>query len=539
MRHAASPEKRTALSSKTDRVTANVNDAHASSRVLGFFRIALLAYIGFILIASVFVAPFIDYACKNPLSDMDVVYLALAIATGLALSIATLALTRTNLAARLQTERAFRAGVAICAIALFAVQMLIIRGGFFTTGWDVGYLTDFDGLSVEYFSMYPNQILIEGLFQRIAQIGAALGIHSEYLCLMIAGCACTTISMVAVAFVAKRLAGFTVGYCAMVLDAVFVGLSPWIFVPYSDTYGMLFTCLILFFYACIRNRYFKIAGIVFFSIVGYMIKPTIVFALLAILLVEAFHFLASGKLRNDAGAVKPDFKRGTGIAATAIIVCLLAVGLTNQAKQIGIEVDDSGAFSATHFLMMGFNPDSMGVWSADDVEFSQSFSDPDSRSKANLSVWLERVENAGPTGIAKLLTQKSLTNYADGTFSWEQEGNFYTFTGGTSDLVKSVYGIDSVDPLFTRDNLFAPMAQVLWFLVLSGTLVCLWRKNPGIQIEMMALALLMLSVFLVLFEARARYLYLYSPYFVLLGTLGWQMIGRRIGDSFGSKLQSS
>ncbi len=535
MKGAKQDEGKTATNPGSDRNRAEAAGAAKTSPILGFFRIALLVYIGFVLLASVFVAPLIEYAGKNPVVDLDFVYLVLAAMIGLGLATAVFALSRSRMGERMKTEKCFRIVVAISAAALLTIQAFIIQGGFFTTGWDVRGLTSFDDLSTEYFSMYPNQILMEGLFQRIVQLGAMIGVDNEYLCLVVVGCVSTIVSMVAISFIAKRIAGYTAGYCTMILDAIFVGLSPWIFVPYSDTYGMLFTCLVLLFYVCIENRFVKAAGITFFSIVGYMIKPTIVFALLAIIIVEVLRFVASDKRKQLLTAMKAKAALGAGIATSAIVACMLAIGLTNQIKDIGLEIDEDAAFSATHFLMMGFNTESMGVWIEDDVLFSQSYPDPESRSKANLSAWLERVRDAGPIGIAKLMLQKSLSNYADGTFAWEREGNFYFFTNGTSDLVQSIYGIDSADPPFERENLFAPSAQILWLLVLLGAFACLCRRKPSKQIEVMTLALLMLSVFLMLFEARARYLYLYAPYFVLLATIGWQAIGGRVLDSIKTK----
>lgn len=56
------------------------------------------------------------------------------------------------------------------------------------------------------------------------------------------------------AYIAKRMAGYAVGYGALVLSAVMCGLSPWIMVPYSDTFGMFFTVFILWCYVCLDKQ---------------------------------------------------------------------------------------------------------------------------------------------------------------------------------------------------------------------------------------------------------------------------------------------
>ena len=47
------------------------------------------------------------------------------------------------------------------------------------------------------------------------------------------------------------------------------------------------------------------------------------------------------------------------------------------------------------------------------------------------------------------------------------------------------------------------------------------RCGGGNRRAVMQLSLLMLMVFLLIFEARARYVFLYAPYFVLLAVPGW------------------
>lgn len=64
---------------------------------------------------------------------------------------------------------------------------------------------------------------------------------------------------------------------------------------------------------------------------------------------------------------------------------VLAFALTSLVKNSTYDVNENAAFSATHFLMMGANPVSGGVWSVSDVELSDAANTPEERSRANLA----------------------------------------------------------------------------------------------------------------------------------------------------------
>ena len=74
--------------------------------------------------------------------------------------------------------------------------------------------------------------------------------------------------------------------------------------------------------------------------------------------------------------------------------------------------------------MMGLNPETKGVYSAEDVRYSRSFVTASERTQANIAVGNQRLQEMGFFGTLKQLAQKMLTLYNDGTFAWGKEGNF-------------------------------------------------------------------------------------------------------------------
>lgn len=552
-----------------------------------FLRNCFVVWVAAVVILVVLAPPFLMYACKIPIDSWNPLFFFLVIGLGL-LGIgvayyfnkrknknnARQTVTKHSSAARrddikcssvecghveqiaakgddLKRDKTFKRAVLIGTIILIVLQLFIIAGARFIAGWDVWFITNIgDTTQIEYFSRYPNQLFLYGAFTGFAHFLQALGISNYYLGLICLSSLSVAACVPMTAYIAKRIAGHAVGYGAFVLSAVMCGLSPWIMVPYSDTFGMFFTVFILWCYVCLDKQVQNqdeqtsaLAGVHvdaridartccrwflmgFAVVIGYAIKPTVIFVFVAIVVIELIQWLASFAPHGSRGSQSSKDPYDLRKTATAIVACafgvVLAFALTSIVKNSTYDVDENAAFSATHFLMMGANPVSGGVWSVSDVEFSDAANTPEERSKANLAEFKNRVMAMDLPQANMFLLKKLLTNFADGTFAWEIEGDFYTQIIGTNEAVLNFYGISSDASL--DNNTFAPLSQVLWLFVLAGCILIVLGRRPLKAETVIAFTLLMLSAFLMLFEARARYLFLYLPFFIILGTMGWNRL---------------
>lgn len=549
-----------------------------------FLRNCFVVWIAAVVILVVLAPPFLTYACKIPIDSWNPLFFFLAIGLGLLgigvayyfnkrknKSNARQTVTKHSSAARrddikcssvecghveqiavkgddLKCDKTFKRVVLIGTIILIAFQFFIIAGARFIAGWDVWFITNIgDTTQIEYFSRYPNQLFLYGAFTGIAHFLQSFGISNYYLGLICLSSLSVAACVPMTAYIAKRMAGHAVGYGAFVLSAVMCGLSPWIMVPYSDTFGMFFTVFILWCYVCLDKQVQNqdeqtsaLAGVHvdvrvnvraccrwflmgLAAVIGYAIKPTVIFIFVAIVVIELIQGLASlSSCSSQASQGSRDLRK----TATAIVACafgvVLAFALTSIVKNSTYDVNENAAFSATHFLMMGANPVSGGVWSVSDVELSDAANTPEERSRANLAEFKNRVMAMDLPQANMFLLKKLLTNFADGTFAWEIEGDFYTQIIGTNEAALNFYGISSDASL--DNNTFAPLSQVLWLFVLVGCVLIVLGRRPLKAETVIAFTLLMLSAFLMLFEARARYLFLYLPFFIILGTMGWNRL---------------
>lgn len=531
---------------------------HGANRPGRLFDVLLVRFpiwsLRVILALVLFVAPFVNYATnKRYLVHWQPLLIPAVLVVGAALPLLAWVVAR-----RVPSlvGRRFVPVVLAGGVALLVTQILLVRAGVFVTGWDVGYITtvgdraNAETLSAlgDYLSSCPNNALPNVVCSIAAAIGAPLGINAYASCVA-GGCVCVTISVVACTFAARRVFGERVALAFDLVASLYLGLNGWIFVPYTDTYGMLCPSLALACVTCVRDARLRAVLVGLLAAVGYAIKPTAVFVGLACVAL-AFPRVAAavpswfGRMRASRFAdVLRALARSRaaqaaccGALAFTVGLCVCSAVTAARCRELG--ADPAGAMGIPHYLMMGANASTMGGFNGSDVAFSQSFDDPGERSVANLSEWVSRIGEMGPMGVAKLGVRKILTNFADGTFAWECEGRFYRSVPGNSTAVKAWYGIGEGGASTTSGLPYELLCQAVWLFVLAGCAVA--PRDGGSATERVArLSLLMLALFLTVFEARARYVFLFAPYFVLLGVVGWFRAGAALERLLVGRLRAA
>lgn len=414
------------------------------------------------------------------------------------------------------------------SVCLFALQVAAVVQYYFITDWDVEALTalsyqlvhggEMDS-SVEYFSRYPNNLLLGWVFALIRSTAVSLGLgRFEYGLMLIAQCAANTLTGALLVLLLRELgcsrSKLIFGYGLYVL---LIGLSPWVSIPYSDSMGLPFPCLAAWL-ALRRGRKGTFPSILRWLLVGlcawigYGIKPQAIFLLAAVLLRGLFRLGERDVRRRAVPAL-------AGLAAGLLSASLLHSAAVNSLQ---LPLEPEAAFGPAHFLMMGLNSETMGVYAREDVAFSNSFATRRERTEADLRVARERAQTLGVRGLALLAVQKTLTNYGDGTFCWDGEGEFYV---GAVDREDSRFGDFFRDLYYSREwegryfPLWANFMQLLWLAILLLGCIGAWRAADA-RLDCLMLALLALSAFELLFEARSRYLFIYAPLYIALAVCG-------------------
>lgn len=123
-----------------------------------------------------------------------------------------------------------------------------------------------------------------------------------------------------------------------------------------------------------------------------------------------------------------------------------------------------------------------------------------------------------------------LVNYNDGTLAWGREGGFYNIINQQNDRLANImksfyYNHGSIFYIYTN------IMQLIWIFILIFILIYAILKKFDKNISVTFLSIIGLTLFVLLFESRARYLFLYSNYYIILAVLGIEIFfNKKIKD---------
>ena len=455
-----------------------------------------------------------------------------------------------------------RLGSAVLWAGLFALQVRLARAVRLPADWDAAAvyrsaaglaLGTQESINASYFSHNPNNILLTLLLAAWFGFTTSLGITDLELSAALLN-ALVLFAGIALTYTAARLLGGRALAAGTLLPSViFVLLSPWLGVFYSDTAGLVFPILILcLLLAAQRSRLLRVriplwvlAGAA--AAVGYGIKPTVLICLVAAGITAACSTALRGRGRG-AGVILV----GAAVVAGSFFAGhRLITAVEQHGTAVGFDVEaNPNALPPTHFLKVGAqivpgrHGPLYGSFNEADVRSTASVSDPREKFQQGLDTYQARVAAMGPGGYAAFLNNKLLWITGDGSFFAWGEGIL-----DASDFVSSAPADAGIQDVFGYGNPGYPwlfsLWQGAWFLILALAAVPLFLRSPRLmlpEVSAVRIALLGLLLFLLLSEGRARFLYLYTPYFILLAVLSFQTVADRLsagGSTGGHRFRRS
>ena len=409
-------------------------------------------------------------------------------------------------------------------LLLFLLQCLYVHFTYFYTGWDVGLMqmrveAVLSGHTMQEvsgdtgYSIYPNNLFLFYVQYLISRTGELLSMKRPYnLCIYIS-CLCVNLScFLGSLVVRKAFSGHFIRFLYLVVSTVFILFSPWIVIPYSDTYGMLFATLGIWAVCCLQKPVFRWPVLAFSSLIGYHIKPTCIFPLFA-----AFLLFVPGILIR--------IREKKQELCILLISCFLFSGIGAGISpwiqySLSFRIDPELRQPPYHFMMMGLNVDSKGGFYGDDYFFTNSI--PTYDEKVRLIKEEIRLRWNQMTARQKIshFTTKFLHCFNDGTFAWNtlRKSAISENDNRLNDLCLEIF-----HPEGKYFTLYYDIAQAIWLLLMSGIpLLFLSRNDQTSNKAFFMIVLCGLLAFLMLFEAGGRYLFLYAPAFLILSLYGYE-----------------
>lgn len=419
-------------------------------------------------------------------------------------------------------------------VVLYFINVEISRNTSYYTGWDPNCVRGYAYLMKNetkigydvYLTIYPTNIPISFILGKLYIWATELKNYSyngEFIWNQV-GCLFLSSAGFATCISVKKVTGnFVTTLTAFLLYVACIGITPWKNIPYTDIYAVAFPIFCICFYLYYRDTQKKILKILFLfltcasGIVGGIIKPTVYIVLIAVFIVEILHFLKN--------------RRERWMYVAMLACCTVALILTaNQCQdkmvsEMGLELNPEIAASWQHYFYMGLNENTTGGYNSSDVAaFGQfQFRPQSERNAAELDWAFDRIQERGLVGTLYFWLRKMVMTFNDGTFGWgigeaSLNENFAPIADNnkTAELLRDIFWPHSL--YSGRYNTFC---QLVWLFCLTNILgICLCKRENRESLAFFPLCFIGIFLYLMLFEARARYLICFVPLIVTVSMIG-------------------
>ncbi len=419
----------------------------------------------------------------------------------------------------------------------YFVNIKISKKTAFFTGWDPSCVQGtayklFNGEKIgseSYYSTYPNNVPMAWILYRTYDFIKGVKNYPYYpeffwiqiLCVMES---LTGIFLGIASYVwTKKVIPVAV---SAVLFIALVGISPWSLIPYTDTFSILFPIMALCFY-CIylemkkNSKYILLFAAYAFLIAGSLIKITVIIVLISIIISEVFRILF----------FKEENRKGISVVLLPLLLTIpLYFGAKNfMYKDTGAELTENVAVSWQHYFYMGLIEETTGAYNSGAFSLigKYQFEPKSERNKKELELAGEILKERKVTGSALFYLKKLVMSFNDGTFTWRGEGGM--ILGEYPEISSPKFTEELKSFLWNggkHEIVYNTYSQCVWILILLAALsnmaVLSYRTFTEEKVDFKSfsavLSIVGITLFIMLFEARARYFYNYIPVFILLAS---------------------
>lgn len=359
--------------------------------------------------------------------------------------------------------------------------------------------------SLIYLLRYPNNRLITIILSLLFRfLHVAFGIKSVSIykaSSIVLNAIFMGFSYIVTYLLARKIKGEKFAFIVLLFLEFLLPLEAYSAIFYTDTIGLFFFPLILLFYYCYKEKnekkYLFLIGV--FSLIGFEIKATIIFVLLTIII----DIICNNKFRII-------FKNIFIITFSFVILYLIFNNGMNMFFNIKKEQMDKYNFPHTHHVMMMLNK--TGGYIQEDVNYTASFDTYKEKQKANIEMIEKRIKDRGIGGtINHLFYTKWKRTWTDGSFA-----SYDYLNRGT--VSKNIWS--NLIPKDGKNYKYYKLyTTVYWLFLIIGMIIAFKDNNENIL--MIKMIIIIMALFLTIWECNSRYIVQILPLIVLLGICGW------------------
>lgn len=510
-------------------------EAQGWKRVILFVYILMGVFFLPVLFCTIFIGNHMNYneTFKQGTLLPNYILLMIALLGGAALFGLTWLFRKQELTKRI--NYVFDGILALLFILLYFVNVWVAKEIIFYLPWDIMVVRVTAekmayGNPIGYFyylSMYPNNIPITCILGRLMRMAQELSEYPYFADFIWIQVNCALISaggFFSCLTVKKATKKMLPVIAAFFMYLVLAGVTPWKIAPYTDTYGMIFPIMSIYFYFCYREankvwqRYLLLSLSLLCGMTGGFIKPSVYIITIAVLCVEFIRLMTvRGKGWEYFAA---------GILLTVGLFFAGKVYMNRLIEELGLDYNPEINASWQTYFLMGLNEESTGAYSSDIGLIMGEFqTDKNARNAAAFSRALGRMKEKGVIGTVDFWLRKMVMVFNDASFGWHREAwqhspypmNMASDTAITQELR------DLFWPNAPHTGRYHTLCQLVWIFCLVGfTGMIFIPRDKRERYFVFAVSFLGIFLYQLLFEARARYLFVFLPLLIAIFAAGMQ-----------------
>ncbi|WP_433770680.1 hypothetical protein [Bacillus wiedmannii] len=304
-------------------------------------------------------------------------------------------------------------------------------------------------------------------------------------------------SIVLNVLIVKKITNFKVAHISIVLSVlnIFVYWQAPVF--YTHTLVIFFISATLYTYLCLKSADTKRKKIImwillgFFAACTYIVRPTALAVALAILIENIFKYRKGYSMK---------------VLSSVVFCALLIVSFKGITTKLNLSTDNEvEKIPYSHWIKMGMNKETYGVWNQSDVYYIDDFSSTKEMDEHNKKIIAQRLNEFGVVGYVKHLNEKITREWVSSQFSMYRVGEWFqqkdeTVTNFVSNYKETKYKIV---------NMYSYVFKLFIYLAFVAAVI-LYKQKDEAESEVIRISMvstLGVLTFLLLWETAPHYTY--------------------------------
>ncbi|RKF47775.1 hypothetical protein BCY92_09440 [Bacillus wiedmannii] len=311
--------------------------------------------------------------------------------------------------------------------------------------------------------------------------------------------ACITGSIILNVLIVKKITNFKVAHISIVLSVLNIFIYWQAPVFYTHTLVIFFISATMYTYLCLKTAETKRMKIILWILLGvfaactYIIRPTALAVALAILIENILKFRKEYSVK---------------VLSSVLFCLILIVSFKGITTKLNLSTDNEiEKIPYTHWVQMGLNKDTYGVWNQADTDYinDENIKNTKDLDEHNKKVIVQRFNELGVMGYVRHLNEKITREWVSSQFSMYRIGEWFEqkndkITNYVSNYSTTNYKIVTV---------YSYVIKLFVYLAVIAAVILYTKKdeNESEVIRIAMISTLGVFTFLLLWETAPHYTY--------------------------------